>query len=386
MLDYHNDIYGDSMKNDELFPLRVASGQRFCNREAERKLLKELIEQKRPTVLISPRRYGKTSLAYKVTEELKYPFCVIDFLTAYNDESICGCIINGVSELISKIMPLNLKTVKFLEKCFHGVKISILSKLVELEFTSVLEKNDPVRQVLEVLKGLEILAGKLNKLVVVFIDEFQRVLETERGGAIQGAIRSIAQTTKNIAFLFSGSSRHMLIQAFDDSNQPLYMMCEKIFLGRIAANDYIPYIQEAAKIRWAEELDVTVVERIIALSETHPFYVNFLCSKLWQKDRPPLKIDDVDAGWQECLISEERRLVEELDKLTINQRLVLKEIAETSNLQAPTATAFLNQVKMPSGTVTPILKALEKKDMLYVDQDGATKVLDPLMKYIFTQK
>jgi len=370
------------MKNDELFPLRVASGNRFCNREKERKLLKELFRQKRPTVLISPRRYGKTSLAYKVTEELKYPFCVIDFLTAYNDESICACIVKGVSELVSKIMPTNLKTVQLLEKCFYGVKVSILSKFIELEFTSPVEKIDPVRQVLEVLKGLETLAGKLNKIVVVFIDEFQRVLETERGDAIQGSIRSIAQLTQNIAFLFSGSSRHMLSQAFDDSNQPLYMMCEKIFLGRIAAQDYVPYIQEAAKIHWNQELHLTEIDRIVELSEEHPFYVNFLCSKLWQKDIPPLDTNAVDAGWQECFVSEERRLIEELDKLTIAQRSILKEIAHTPNLNAPTATHFLHKVKMSSGTVTPILKSLEKKDMIYVDPKGITRLLDPLMKYM----
>jgi len=370
------------MKNNELFPLRVASGKRFCNREKERKLLKELFKQKRPTVLISPRRYGKTSLAYKATEEIKYPFCVIDFLTAYNDDSICSCIISGVSELMSKIMPVNMKTVKLLEKCFHGVKISILSKFIEFEFTSSIEKTDPVRQVLEVLKGLELLAGKLDKTVVVLIDEFQRVLETERGDAIQGAIRNVAQTTKHIAFLFSGNSRHMLSKAFDDPNQPLYMMCEKIFLERIAANDYIPYIQEAAVIRWSCELSLAEIERIIEFSEAHPFYVNFLCSKLWQKNDPPTSPSDIDIGWQECLISEERRLVEELDKLTITQRLVLKEIAHMPNLKEPTATTFLSKIKISSGTIVPILKSLEKKDMIYVDQNKITRVLDPLMKYL----
>lgn len=374
------------MKNiEELFPLRVASGNRFCNRDKERKLLKDLFKQKRPTVLISPRRYGKTSLAYKVTEEIKYPFCVIDFLTAYNDESICGCIINCVSALISKIMPLNIKTTKLLEKCFHGVKVTILSKLVTLEFTSPLEKIDPVKQVLETLKGLDALANKLNKTVVIFIDEFQRVLETERGEAIQGAIRNVAQTTKNIAFLFSGSSRHMLAKAFNDSNQPFYMMCEKIFLERITAADYIPYIQEAALISWSQKLNSEVIERILELSETHPFYVNFLCSKLWQKNKPPTNINDVDAAWGECLLSEERRLIEELDKLTITQRLLLKEIANTPNLKAPTAIAFLHKVKMSSGTVTPALKSLQKKDMIYLD-NGITKVLDPLLKYLLITK
>lgn len=374
------------MSDNELFPLRVVCGERFCNREKERKLLKELIKQKRPTTLISPRRYGKTSLACKVTEEIKLPFCMIDFLTAYDDNSICNCIIDAISKLVSEIMPINMKTLKLLEKCFHDVKISILAKFITLEFAMPLEKADPVRQVLEVLRGLETLSGKINKTVVVFIDEFQRVLETEKGFAIQGAIRSVAQIAKNIAFLFSGSSRHMLLKAFDDSNQPLYMMCEKIFLGRIKEHDYIPYIQKAAIIKWREELHLELVQRIIGLTEEHPFYVNLLCSKLWQKNKQPISISDVDLGWHECLLCEERRLIGELDKLTLAQRLVLKEIALTSDLKMPTAANFLSKTNMSSGTVTPILKSLGKKDMIYVDENGVTKVLDPLMKYLLVSR
>ena len=312
------------MTNNELFPLRVASGQRFCNRKKERKLLKELLAQKRPTTLISPRRYGKTSLAYKVTEEMKYPFCVIDFLTVYNDQSICSCIISGISELVSKIMPANMKPLKLLENCFRGVKVSILSKLLELEFVFPIEKIDPCSASIEALKGLDMLVSKLNKTVVVFIDEFQRVLETEKGGAIQGSIRSVAQVTKNIAFLFSGSSCHMLLQAFDDPNQPLYTMCEKMFLGRIAANEYIPYIQEAAIIRWSQKLNLAEITRITELSENHPLHVNFLCGKLWQKDNPPTNTNDVDAGWQECLISEERRLVRRIRQINNSAAISFK--------------------------------------------------------------
>lgn len=181
-------------------------------------------------------------------------------------------------------MPLNMKTTQILEKCFQGIRATIKYKAIKLEFTSAVEKPDPIQQVLETLRGLEKLAGKLGKTAVVFIDEFQRILETERGSAIQGAIRSVAQTTKHIAFLFSGSSRHMLSQAFDDSNQLLYMMCEKIFLERISAEDYVSYIQDVAKIRWKKELHTAEIARIITLSETHPFYVNYLCSKLWQQD------------------------------------------------------------------------------------------------------
>lgn len=369
--------------NNELFPLRIVVGERFCGREQEKNLLKNLIIQKRPTVLISPRRYGKTSLVYKTIDELKYPYAVIDFLTSYDDASLCNSIVQAVSELIAKIMPVNMKAAKFIEKCIHGVKVAIGFKLFEIEFVSPAEKQDPIRQVLEVLKGLEKLAHKLNKTVVLFFDEFQRIIEIDKGQAIQGAIRNVAQIAKNVAFVFSGSSRHMLSQAFDDSGQPLYMMCEKIHLERIAVKDYIPYIQDAAVITWNKKLEQKNIEYIIELTERHPFYINYLCSKLW-KGKFPVKFDDIDNAWHECLLSEERRLIEELDKLTISQRQMIKEIANAFNLKEPTGIGFLTKLKMASGTATPILQALKKKDMIYVE-NGFTKVLDPLLKYFLTR-
>jgi len=160
------------------------------------------------------------------------------------------------------------------------------------------------------------------------------------------------------------------------------MMCEKMFLDRISAQNYLPYIQEAAKIKWAKELQLFEVDRILELSETHPFYVNYLCSKLWHRNKLPTNKQDIDAAWQECLISEERRLIEELDKLTLNQRLLLKIIANTPNLIEPTAASFLAKIKMSSGTVIPIIKSLKKKDMIFVDQNKAVRVLDPLMRYL----
>src|SRR3990167_346265 len=89
---------GAAPMQNELFPLKVMTGSRFCNREKEKSFLKLCIEQKNPVVLISTRRYGKTRLASKIVDELEYPFCSIDFLTAYDDASICQCIIGSISE------------------------------------------------------------------------------------------------------------------------------------------------------------------------------------------------------------------------------------------------------------------------------------------------
>jgi hypothetical protein len=366
----------------ELFPLRVMTGKRFCNREKEIKFLEHCIGMKKPVVLVSPRRYGKTSLANKVVEELHLPFCSIDFLTAYDDNSICLSIIKGVSELISQIMPINMKTIQLIEKCFHGLRGVIRYKAIELEYSSPIEKIDLTRQVLETLSGLERLAKKLKKTVVIFIDEFQVILDTPKGDAIQGSIRNVAQAAKHVAFLFSGSSRHMLTKVFDDPNLPLYMMCEKLQLERIDTEHYIPYIQQAAKITWKQSLPESLVERILELTENHSFYVNYLCSRLWLEDSPPVEITDIDKAWHNCYLSEERRFISELEQLPLKHRILLKGIAHSSHLTEPTGGEFLHDIHLTSGTAVPALKSLQKKDIIFVDRNGVTKVLDPLLKYM----
>jgi hypothetical protein len=366
----------------DLFPLKIMTGKRFCNRTEEKHFLKNCIEQKRPVVLISPRRYGKTSLTTKVVEELHYPFCSIDFLTAYDDISICLSINKGIAELIAKIMPINMKTVKLIEQCFRGIRAAIRYKALELEYSAPMEKSDPVRQVLETLKGLENLAAKLKKTVVIFIDEFQNILEVPKGEAIQGSIKSVAQTAQHIGFIFSGSSRHLLSKAFDDPNLPLYMLCEKLHLERIDTAHYFTYIQDAAKITWGKTLPDIIIQRILDLTENHSFYVNYLCSKLWQAKAPPQDEATIDAAWHACLVTEQRRLIAELDQVTVKQRLLLKTIAHSPTLTEPTAAEFLNKLNLSSGTVVPALKKLTNKDMIFVDNKGITRVLDPLLKYM----
>jgi AAA+ ATPase superfamily predicted ATPase len=365
--------------------LRLATGSRFCNRQEERALLKECLEQQRPIVLISPRRYGKSSLAHKTVEEIGFPFCAIDFMTAYDDNAICQSIVQGVSELVSAIMPANMKTLEILEKCFQGMKAVLRYKFIELEFTHSVEKTDPVRQVLETLRGLEALAVKLDKTVVIFMDEFQRVVETPKGDAIQGAVRNVAQSTKKIAFIFSGSSRHMLNKVFDEPNAPLYMICEKLQVKRIGSEHYDAYIQDAAKIKWKSKLDKNIIDRILTLTENHPFYVNYLCGKLWRQSEVPTTEEEVNVTWKDCLLNEERRLVLELDALTFNQRLLMKAIAKTPGLKEPTGAAFLAPLGLSSGTAVPALKTLLNKDLLFVDDEQVTRVLDPLLKYMLME-
>ena len=223
------------------------------------------------------------------------------------------------------------------------------------------------------------LAAKQKKQVVILLDEFQNIALTHNARAIQGAIRSIAQATKHIAFIFSGSSRKMLSHMFDDRNQPLYMLCKKLYLDRIKKEHYVGYIQSAAKLKWKSKLDQTIIDRILTLTECHPFYVNLLCSDLWRKkDKPDIKV--VDSIWLECLREEYRRIEASLEPLSVNQLSVLRTIACSDDLSAPTGFGFVRTAGLSVGSVQRALDYLFEHDYIYKSKDGIVGVVDPLIK------
>lgn len=71
----------DNKVNIDFFPLSIAEGQAFCNRVEEISQLKYCIEHLRPVLLVSPRRYGKTSLALHAISQLQLPYVQFDFFS-----------------------------------------------------------------------------------------------------------------------------------------------------------------------------------------------------------------------------------------------------------------------------------------------------------------
>src|SRR3990167_643207 len=85
------------------FPTKLAKGLAFCNRQAELNRLKYNIETVNPALIISPRRYGKTSLALRAFELLNWPYVQVDLYKAFSEEDIEKFILNGIGILLGKL-------------------------------------------------------------------------------------------------------------------------------------------------------------------------------------------------------------------------------------------------------------------------------------------
>src|SRR3990167_128658 len=84
------------------FPLGIAKGFAFCNRVSERKQLLENIKNGKHTIVISPRRYGKSSLVLYTLDESKLLYESVDLFVAISAKTIEEQILKGVKNLLNK--------------------------------------------------------------------------------------------------------------------------------------------------------------------------------------------------------------------------------------------------------------------------------------------
>lgn len=367
-------------KPQDLFPLEVAQGERFCNRTLERERLVQSVAQGKHTLLMSPRRYGKTSLILKALQDADVQNTMIDLFVAYDDATICARLAEGVSQLIRKIIPSGKKALKVVAEKFRNIEVGLSAYGVTLNAKFNQPMLDPAGHVRELLMGLERVSAEQQQYVVLFVDEFQDLAKAEHSVAIQGAIRSVAQVAKYVTFIFSGSSRRLLKQIFDDRNKPLYKLCQKMHLARISPEHYYDYIQVAAEQQWQKKVGDDVIEKILTITECHPFYVNMLCGELWF-NKNVVALEQVETAWDACLKQEQRTVELELRQLTANQLKLMRALALKGMLKNSLEKNFLMMLGMSASSMQRVVETLLESDYIMRDDDNTLRIVDPLLRY-----
>ena len=365
----------------QLFPLGKAYGKAFCNRVEETKLLLGNIQSGKHTLLIAPRRYGKSSLAEKAIHESKLPSIKANFHLCTSEEEVTDLIKQSVIELIGisigKVNTLLPLLQKFL-KTLHP-KISFYKDAATLELISDADENNAVI-ISETLLMLDKLLGEKNKRAVIFFDEFQEISNISKSFSIEGAIRTAAQELQNLSLVFSGSIRSLLLNMFEDEARPLYKLCRKIHLKRISEEDYAKHIQKIAKETWGGLLSDEALKQIFSSSNCHPYYINYLCDTLWQLSEKLPSAEGVRRAWKQVLVEEWSDAVREISGLPMVQRRLMKHIAKVDGLDLMSRTTGWT-LMLAASSISSALGALVEKDYIeQVDDGGYYQIINPLLR------
>ena len=357
------------MHSRQLFPLGKAYGKAFCNRTNETKKLVGNIEAGKHTFLLAPRRYGKSSLCEHAFEQIPFAWGKIDFHVAVTEKDAERLILNGVTELLSQSLgsaseKLMLTAKKYAKKL--SPKLAIGPECFRLEL-SLTDMTSHAENIAEAILILEKLLQEKDKQAVLLLDEFQEIGNMERGRAIEGAIRHAAQETQNLSIIFCGSNPHLLKAMFEDERRPLYKLCRKLMLDRISEEHYKSHLNNASKQIWGELLSDEAFEKIIFLTERHPYYVNYLCDALCSEYDTLPTAQDVEEAWRSVIEEERSDLIKDFSMLTNNQRKLIIHIAiHSGNNLFSSETS--KKTEIPISSISRIISSLTEKD--YIEKIG----------------
>lgn len=368
------------MRLREYFPLGIATGLAFCNRHSETDLLIENMQNGKHTLLIATRRYGKSSLALHALEKSKLPYIEMDFYMATNEKIIEQYLLNAIVDLMGVALGAVDKLIYSIKRYVKILKpkLNIEAAGLKLELKSDAE-SDPATNIKEALFMLEQLLAEKEQHAVLLLDEFQNVGVIAQGKGIEGAIRHVAQKTKYLTFLFSGSNRKLLKTMFEDETRPLYKLCWHLSLPRIQEEHYVTHLQKIAKLAWKKTFSQGQLNQIFLMTERHPYYLNKLCDRLFRESQLAASVEFINQTWEIILLEEKSDAVKDISMLSLGQKNVLYHIAKNPHLLLTSKESVL-KLEMTSSSILAAAEALEEKDFLE-KENGHYRLISPVIKF-----
>ena len=244
----------------------------FTDRTRELAYIKHYMDSANHLVLISPRRFGKTSLVKKAMKETGRPNIFINLQMAVSTESLAALILKE----IFKLHPL--EKIKHLMTHFRvipTISTTPFSDAVDVSFQPTANTSVVIEDAFALLERV---SAADNRLIVVF-DEFQEIIGIEKG--LDRRLRAIMQEQRNVNYIFLGSQESMMTQIFERKKSPFYHFGMLMHLDKIPYDDFMAYITE----RMPQQSDLNreaIAKEILTITRCHPYFTQQLASQVWE--------------------------------------------------------------------------------------------------------
>ncbi len=370
------------MKDDVPFIFgRVPATNNFTDREKETKHLKQNFKGLINTIIISPRRWGKSSLVDRVAENFlsaKSPVkvCRVDLFNVRTEEDFYHTLAQEVLRATAskwEEMMANAKT--FLSALLPQIGFSPDGQS-EITFGIAWEKLR--RQADTILDLAETIAAKKKIKIVVCIDEFQSVGEFKNSLAVQRKLRSHWQRHQQVAYCLYGSKRHMMLDIFTNSSMPFYKFGDLMFLEKIDTPHWVSFIQQRFKDT-RKQISERDARNIAVLADNHPYYVQQLAQQVWLRTKLRCAPDIVMDAYESLVRQLSLLFTNTTETLTITQVNFLKALL-TGETQF-SAQNTLQQYRLgTSANILRIKKTLEKREIIDI-VGSSISFQDPIYRY-----
>lgn len=359
---------------------RLAEAKSFIDRVEDRKELKNFLTHGINTILVSPRRWGKSSLVKEAMRELveedkKVRVCFLDAYKLHTEEEFydkfASAVIQGVSSSLEQKWGDFLRFVNRLTPSITITSDPMNAVEVNLKINPLKEKPETILQLPEKI------AVEKNIRIIVCIDEFQQLANIPHWDRLESMLRSEWQLQHHTTYCLYGSKMHMMKKIFNNAGSPFYKFGQMMQLKRIAKEYWLPYIVDNFAAT-GKQITEEQAERLCEKVKYNSWYVQQYCFFVWSHTQGAVSDEDLERQLNMVLDTNGDVFQNELDELVPSQIALLKAIAAGEkhfNAKMVVEKYRLGQ----SQTITRNKKTLVEKDIVEKNRDVYSFV-DPLFE------
>lgn len=361
-----------------VFGVRV-EGNTFTDRKEETNRLKMNFLYGVNTILISPRRMGKTSLVEKVCSLVESDTLKIAKIDAFgcrseNDfiNAFATAVVRATSSKWEEWME-NAKT--FLSRFIP--KISIGQDPLT-DFSIALEYNRANTVTEDILQLPETIAKQKGIKIVICIDEFQQIADFPDSITFQKKLRSVWQLQSNVSYCLYGSKKHMMEKMFQSQSHPFYRFGDLFYLDKISETDWVEYICDRFRVT-GKEISRELASEICTVTDRYSSYVQQLAWLVWLRTDKHATKEDVEFGIDRMLDACEPLFIQQTESLSAYQMNFLRALINGVHTGF-TRSEILDTYQLgTAANISRLKKALTEKDLIMMTAPKKLEISDPIL-------
>ena len=356
----------------------------FVDRETELDRLTGDLLAGQKIFLISPRRYGKSSLVRQALRASSRAGALTVEVTVSSYSSYVA-FLEGYARALLAVETRLDKARTWLRDMLGAVRPEVRveadeggSAQLALSFPSARTDRDVSRLAQEVFALPGRIAEIRRRKMAIALDEFQAI-GSFNGGSVEHALRAAVQHQRDVGYVFSGSEPSLMERMLGRS-RPFYKAGPVMRLQKIPAERFADFIEarfRATRLRPAPGLGGAIVE----LAGNLPYDVQRLAHEVWDdaRGRKSVGVDDLHDTLRRLLGEHEAIFEATWQRLTLAQRAALRSAVLEDGRELLSADARARYRLGGASTVQASLTALVREDIL-AREDGRYVVVDSLFR------
>lgn len=325
--------------------------------------------------LISPRRYGKSSLVRRALRLLERRGLLTAELTVASYSSYLA-FLEGLAQAVASVQTPWERARAWLADALGAFRPDIRYEpdaaggRLSVVFPTARSARDVERLAPEVFALPGRLAAARGKTLVVALDEFQAIGAFD-GGGVEQALRAAIQHQREVGYVFAGSEP-TLMERMLGPRRPFYRAGPVMRLGRIPPAEFAAFVDarfSKSGIRPDEGLGAAVVDAAGNL----PYDVQRLAHETWDDVRADgrrrVSQEDLHRTLRRLLAQHAPMFEQVWQRLTLVQRATLRAVALSDGRALLSADVRVRFRLGGTSTVQAALAALVRDDLVFREDD-----------------